>query len=148
MVHALDDAHRRYHEMVEQRSARSKGSNVDLRTVSFDLQRAIQNYVIALLAMIRDEDPVNVKMMQQALRPIDAVREQNLIERARAAAKASGAAVDTTAVEGLDTAAIEELLSEQEAVHSELGITDPADTDIGEDGRAESALAGSELVEA
>lgn len=115
---AIDDAHARYQAMVELRIARTKGSEVDLRTVSLELQRAIQNYLIALLAMIRDEDDENVAMLRLALRPVDAVREQNNLERAR------GSADGAEAADGVDSEAIDELLREQQAVHTELGITD------------------------
>ena len=65
----------RYQAMVERRSARSRGG-LDLREVNSRLQAAIQNYLLALLATIDDDDEENVAQVQRALDPVDALREQ------------------------------------------------------------------------
>lgn len=104
----LKDVQAHYGDMVDQQAARSSGSAINLRVNALELHRHIQNYTIALLAMIRDNDPANVEMMRKALRPIDAVREQ--LERIRARSRAAG------------SKELEELIEEEKAVDEEIGI--------------------------
>ncbi|MFO7562919.1 MAG: hypothetical protein R6X02_09785 [Enhygromyxa sp.] len=116
---ALVDCRARYDQMIEARTAREQGSAVNLRVLSLQLARAIQNYVIALLAMIRDDDPENVETIRKALRPVDALREQ--LERERNRGRSStGEPLEP--LEPVDEAAVEELLAEQQAIDAELGL--------------------------
>lgn len=112
---ALRDVHDHYVAMVERRSSRAQGSAVNLRELALALQKDIQNYVIALLAMIRDDDPDNVAMIRAALRPIDALREQLERERARTRGEPPPPAANDT---GAD---VEELLAEEQEVATAIG---------------------------
>jgi hypothetical protein len=116
----LDDARRRYDDLLEQRAEHQRGSQVDLRVLYSQLQAAIQGYLIALLSMLRADDPDNVAMIRRALRPVDALREQIAIERARAAARNGRAQPAPESEVGAD--AIEELLAAERATELELGL--------------------------
>jgi hypothetical protein len=56
-----------YTAMVERRQSGDPNSDSRLQDRRIALQQAIQNYLIALLAMIRDDDPDNVREIQRAL---------------------------------------------------------------------------------
>jgi hypothetical protein len=117
-VEAARDVQGHYDEMVDAQAARSKGSLVNLRELAFELQYAIQNYMIALLAMTRDKSPENVAKIRKALRPVDALREQNERERARSRGEQPAEPTDAQA----DTEAdIDELLAEEQAVVEQIG---------------------------
>jgi uncharacterized membrane-anchored protein YjiN (DUF445 family) len=113
---ALTECHDEYLTMVENRAIRERGSAVNLRTIASNLQRAIQNYLIALLAMIRDDDAENVAQIRRALRPIDALREQLYRDRSR------GEPGSTEFIDQEDAEVIDDLLAEQQAVDAELGL--------------------------
>ena len=67
--------------------------------------------------MIRDDDPENVAMIRQALRPVDALREQ--LERERTRARGAGEVqIDEPVGEQL----LEELAAEQQALDAQLGV--------------------------
>lgn len=121
---SLREAQTHYGDMVDQRAARAKGSSINLRAHALALHRCVQNYTIALLAMIRDEDPDNVAMLRKALRPIDAVREQ--AERARARSRGE------PEPEQLEPE-LEELLAEQQAINQQIGISGSEADDEGEE---------------
>lgn len=112
----------RYDQMIERRTARAQGSAINLRALGLQLNRVIQIYVIALLAMIRDDDPENVELIRTALRPIDALREQLERERARNQA-AGGADLDELA----EDETLDELIAEQQAIDDQLGLNPRAD---------------------
>jgi hypothetical protein len=115
---ALRDGQPRYLEMIEQRSARERGSNVNLRELALELQQAIQNYLIALLAGIRDDDSENVAIHRHALQPVDALRAQLERERGRVA---RGGDEDEDGGE-LEEAALADFLAEEQALEQELGL--------------------------
>jgi hypothetical protein len=112
----LKDVQVHYEEMADQRAARTKGTQVNLLTHARNLHRAIQNYSISLLAMVRDQDPANVEMMLVALRPIDALREQMERERARGRGEPEPKEPQPE---------LEELLAEEKAVNEQIGIVEP-----------------------
>lgn len=112
----LKDVQAHYEEMVDQRAARTKGTQINLLTHARNLHRAIQNYSISLLAMVRDQDPANVEMMLLALRPIDALREQMERERARGRGEPEPEEPQPE---------LEELLAEEKAVNEQIGIVEP-----------------------
>src|SRR5690606_13807016 len=103
-------------------------SSVNLRDLVLELQQAIQNYLIALLGMIRDNDPENVAMMRAALRPVDALKAQLERERSRSqqsAAKAQAA----ESPESPESEEIAELLAEEQALEEILGPDDELEDD-------------------
>lgn len=106
-----------YDRMIERRTARAQGSSINLRELALQLNRVIQIYVIALLAMVRDDDPENVEMIRKALRPIDALREQ--LERERMRNRAAGE--DSESV--VEDETLDELIAEQQAVDDQLGLS-------------------------
>ena len=108
---ALADASLRYQAMIERRAMRERGASINMREVNVALQQAIQDYMISLLSMIRDDDPDNVAAIRTALRPVDALREQ-LAGRGRAGSDADAGEQDDSGEGGL----IEELVAEQRAV--------------------------------
>ncbi|PRP97294.1 hypothetical protein [Enhygromyxa salina] len=114
---ALQDSQAHYEAMTERRAARERGSSVNLRELGLDLQRSIQNYLIALLAMIRDDDPKKVAMIRAALRPIDSVGEQ--LERERGKSPSGEPQQPTDESEQVD---VSELIAEEEAVNAEIGL--------------------------
>ncbi|KIG14864.1 hypothetical protein DB30_06246 [Enhygromyxa salina] len=122
---ALRDSQSHYEAMIEKRSARERGSSVNLRELGLDLQRTIQNYLIALLAMIRDDDPENIAMIRAALRPIDAVREQ--LERERVKGRAGQVEPQPEqAPDASELIDLDELIAEEAAVSAEIGIAPEA----------------------
>lgn len=112
---ALHDGQTHYEEMAEQRAARTKGTQINLLVHARNLHHAIQNYSIAVLAMLRDNDPANVKMIRASLRPIDALRDQ--IERERSRGRGEPEPAETQPE-------LAELIAEEQAVDKQIGIVD------------------------
>ena len=117
-VAELGRANLRYQAMVARRAAAERAPEINFHDVLARLRTSIQNYLIAVLAMIRDDDPDNVATMRRALRPVDALREQLSVSAGRARDTDAGAS-DPEAIE-----AVEELVAEQQAVDAELGLSD------------------------
>jgi hypothetical protein len=116
----LRRASARYQDMVTRRAAAAR-PDVNLHDILVELRVSIQNYLIALLAMIRDDDPTNVATIRRALRPVDALREQlaaNNRSRSSSASEPEQAEADQ--------AAVEEFVAEQQAVDAELGFVEGA----------------------
>jgi hypothetical protein len=107
---ALAEYRQQYTAMLDRRTQRAKGSSVNLREQARILATAINNYVIALLGSIRDDDEDNVAVMARALRPIDALREQINADRARAAGG------QTEPEQGDVNPLVGELLAEEQAI--------------------------------
>ena len=117
---ALRDSHAAYMAMIERRGIREASSRVNLRSLQLELKRRLENYLIAALAMIRDEDPANVAMMRAALRPVDVLRAQLERERGRAAGGAASAGIEEAELAELqETEPAEQAAAEQEAEAAE-----------------------------
>jgi hypothetical protein len=112
---ALGQARIAYDAMVEARALRTAGSAVNLNELRFELARAIEGYLIAVLAMLREDDPDNVARIRAALLPFDALTEQLARERARASGGKQSAPL-------APEQSVDELLAEQQAFEAELGL--------------------------
>jgi hypothetical protein len=112
---AFDEGLVHYRAMIDARLAQQRGSEVNLRTVRLTLQSAIQSYTVAVLSMLRDDDPDSFAAVRRALRPIDAVRAQNQVERGRSQGQV---------VELSDPEVVQELIAAEQALEAELGVVD------------------------
>jgi hypothetical protein len=122
-IGALRAAQAEYYDMVAARTLRARGSTVNLSELNARLKLAIERYLIAVLASIRDDDPDSVEQVQAALRPVDALRE--LLARERSGGTAGSVNDDGTGdgVEvGVDPA-VDELLGEQRTLEGEVGLS-------------------------
>jgi hypothetical protein len=131
-VPELRRANVRYQAMVARRAAAER-PDINLYEILTQLRVAVQNYLIALLAMIRDDDPDNVAAIRRALRPVDALREQLAGTRRGRSSDAAEPSEPSGQVEPFEQAevdqAVEELAAEQQAVDAELGFVDGATDD-------------------
>jgi hypothetical protein len=116
-----------YTAMVERRQSGDPNSGARLQDRRVALQQAIQNYLIALLAMIRDDDPDKVREIQRALGPVDAYRA-SFARRSATRSSAEADAEDALA-DGVDPSTVEELAAEQQQLDAELGLGSEAGGD-------------------
>jgi hypothetical protein len=112
-----------YAKMVERRQSGDAGSEANLREVRYSLYHAIQNYLLALLATIRDDDPESVAAVRRALGPVDAYRASFA---RRPGAGGAGEAEDGADV---DADAVEELVAAQQELDAEIGYVDAGEAD-------------------
>jgi hypothetical protein len=127
---ALRAAQAEYYDMVAARTLRTRGSSVNLSELNARLKLAIERYLITVLASVRDDDPDHLAQIQAALRPVDALRE--LLVRERAGGSSGSVSEDGGADAGVEAGvdpAIDELLGEQRTVEGEVGLRPETDAD-------------------
>ena len=120
-----------YKEMVDRRQAGGV-TDVNLQEINIKLQNAIQDYMFAMMAMLRDDDPDSVAMFRRALGPVDAFRASIASSRSRGSATDGGDVEgEVEAADGIDPAVLEELVADQRALDSEIGLTEAGEFDAG-----------------